>query len=176
MQDDVAFMKALAEHSVSQSGADKERIFVTGMSAGAMMAQRLGCDAADSFAAIAAVEGDLMDNSTCDVKPAKQVPYLGFCGSLDFVCLGMGTTFKATTDDWARRNGCDMRKAPAVRKASKTTTCQSFKGCAQAVEACSVKAMGHEWPGSTTGNPGTAPRAGLDASAFIFDFFDNVKR
>jgi poly(3-hydroxybutyrate) depolymerase len=38
-----------------------------------MMVERLGCDAAGSFAAIAAVEGDLMDASKCSPAPAKQV-------------------------------------------------------------------------------------------------------
>ena len=173
--DDTAFLEYLASYLVGKEGADKKRVFATGMSAGAMMVQRLGCDAAATFAAIAPVEGDLMDNSTCTPVPAKQVPWLGFCGSLDFVCQSMGTSFRATTTDWARRNGCDMARTPTAVRVSNTTICNSYAGCAATVEACTVAGMGHKWPGHNEPEQKVPQNRGnVDASMYIFDFFDRV--
>lgn len=172
--DDTAFLSFLARYLVGK-GADEKRIFATGMSAGAMMAQRLGCDAAAAYGAVAPVEGDLMDNSTCAPTPAKQVPWLGFCGSLDFVCQSMGTSFKATTTDWAQRNGCDMARPFTSKRVSNTTTCHSYVGCAQAVEACTVAGMGHKWPGHNEPEQKVPQNKGnVDASKYIFEFFDRV--
>ncbi|MDT5197723.1 MAG: polyhydroxybutyrate depolymerase, partial [Mycobacterium sp.] len=51
--DDVGFIAALVGKLVAEYGIDPGRVFVTGLSAGAFMANRLACDRADLFAAIA---------------------------------------------------------------------------------------------------------------------------
>lgn len=166
---DVVFLRAVAEWLQANASVDPAKVMVTGMSAGAMMANRMGCDAAETFAAVAAVEGNLMDNSKCEPRPAKQLPWLGFCGSLDFVCRVMGTTFKKTTLDWASRNGCTLGADPKSVKVSNTTTCDSYVGCARPTEACSIAGMGHKWPGI----PGER-KGNVNATDFIFHFFDKV--
>ena len=143
------------------------------MSAGAMMVERLGCDAPGLFAALSPVEGDLMDDSTCEPAPSKPLPWLGFCGDLDFVCQAMGTTFSKTVKGWAVRNGCDMSKTPSTSKKTNTTECRSYQGCKEVVEACSVWGMTHEWPGHPA--PGEKPQnpGNIDATQYILDFFAN---
>ena len=75
------FFASTAQWLQPNAGVDPAKVVVAGMSAGAMMANRVGCDAADAFAAVAAVEGDLMDDSKCEPRPSKQLPWLGFCTS-----------------------------------------------------------------------------------------------
>ena len=47
--DDVGFLVALADRLTQDFGIDRGRVFATGMSAGAFMANRLGCARADVF-------------------------------------------------------------------------------------------------------------------------------
>jgi polyhydroxybutyrate depolymerase len=53
--DDSAFLAALIARLVKEGRADPKRVFVTGMSNGAMMAQRFACEHAEAVAAIAPV-------------------------------------------------------------------------------------------------------------------------
>ncbi len=63
--DDVGFVNAVVGAIAAQIPVDRARVYVTGMSNGAMMALRLGCQS-DTFAAIAPVAGTLLtDCSAC---------------------------------------------------------------------------------------------------------------
>ena len=57
--DDVAFITAMVGAIEQQMPIDRARVYATGMSNGAMMALRLGCQT-DTFAAIAPVAGTLV--------------------------------------------------------------------------------------------------------------------
>src|SRR6476619_458752 len=47
--DDVGFLVALADRLTQDFGIDRGKVFATGMSAGAFMANRIGCDRAEVF-------------------------------------------------------------------------------------------------------------------------------
>lgn len=53
--DDVGFLVGLIDHLVATQRADRARVYVTGISNGAMMAYRLACQRADRIAAFAPV-------------------------------------------------------------------------------------------------------------------------
>ena len=55
--DDVGFARAIVEYMQEHACIDSRRIYSTGMSNGGRMSYRLGCEAADVFAAIAPVAG-----------------------------------------------------------------------------------------------------------------------
>ncbi|MEA2629191.1 MAG: polyhydroxybutyrate depolymerase, partial [Chloroflexota bacterium] len=55
--DDVAFIGELIDRMVSSSHVDAKRVFVTGLSNGGLMAQRLACDLSDRVTAVASVSG-----------------------------------------------------------------------------------------------------------------------
>ncbi|MDT5183928.1 MAG: polyhydroxybutyrate depolymerase, partial [Mycobacterium sp.] len=63
--DDVGFITGLVAKLVSDFGVDPGHVFATGMSAGAFMVNRLACERADVFAAIAPVAGTLGVNVGC---------------------------------------------------------------------------------------------------------------
>ena len=60
--DDVGFLVALVDRLIRDYDVEPGRVFATGISAGAFMANRLACDRADVIAAIAPVAGTLGTN------------------------------------------------------------------------------------------------------------------
>jgi polyhydroxybutyrate depolymerase len=79
--DDVGFITALAGKLVADFGIDPGHVFATGMSAGAFMVNRLACERADVFAAIAPVAGTLGVNVGC--VPSRPVAVLETHGTAD---------------------------------------------------------------------------------------------
>lgn len=77
---DVLFINKIIEDVQSKYSIDTRRVYVTGISNGAMMAYRLACEIPDKIAAIIPVSGTLaVDN--CD--SAKDVPVLHIHGAKD---------------------------------------------------------------------------------------------
>ena len=79
--DDVGFLVALVDRLVGDYGIDRGRVFATGISAGAFMANRLACDRADVIAAIAPVAGTLGTGVPCG--PSRPVSVLESHGTAD---------------------------------------------------------------------------------------------
>src|SRR6478735_4199178 len=114
--DDVGFLVALADRLTQDFGIDRGRVFATGMSAGAFMANRLGCARADVFSAIAPVAGTLGSGFPCaasqpvsvleihgtadDVVPFNGGPMVGRGGPSDIVAA------PAMAARWRELNGC----------------------------------------------------------------------
>ena len=76
--DDVGFITAMVGAIEQQIPIDRARVYVTGMSNGAMMALRLGCQT-DTFAAIAPVAGTLLT----DCSRARPTSVLQIHGTAD---------------------------------------------------------------------------------------------
>lgn len=78
--DDVGFIEKMIEDIDSKFSIDTRRVYVTGMSNGAMMAYRLACEIPDKIAAIIPVAGTLAVEN-CD--SAKDIPVLHIHGTED---------------------------------------------------------------------------------------------
>ena len=63
--DDVGFLRALVQRMVEEQGVDPSRVFATGLSNGGQMAYRLGLEAPDLVAGIAAMAASLPDPVAC---------------------------------------------------------------------------------------------------------------
>lgn len=63
--DDVGFLRALVQSMVEEQGVDPARVFATGFSNGGQMAYRLGLEAPDLVAGIAAMAASLPDPIAC---------------------------------------------------------------------------------------------------------------
>ena len=119
--DDVGFLVALADRLTQDFGIDRGRVFATGMSAGAFMANRLGCARADVVSAIAPVAGTLGSAFPC--APSQPVSVLEIHGTADNVVpfnggpmVGRGgasdiLAAPAMAARWRELNGC-----PATRR------------------------------------------------------------
>jgi polyhydroxybutyrate depolymerase len=78
--DDVKFISKMIDDIHARYGIDTRRVYVAGLSNGAMMAYRLACEIPDKIAAVIAVAGTLaVDN--CD--KAKDIPVLHIHGEQD---------------------------------------------------------------------------------------------
>ncbi|MBV8788672.1 MAG: polyhydroxybutyrate depolymerase [Mycobacterium sp.] len=188
--DDVGFITAMVGTIEQQIPIDRARIYVTGMSNGAMMALRLGCQT-DTFAAIAPVAGTLLSDCS-GARPTSvlqihgtaddRVPYNGGPGKA-FTANGTarvdGPSVESVNATWRGIDGCG---APNSTTAGDVTT--QIAGCrdGRTVELISVAGAGHQWPG---GQPSPiveklggipAPSTALAATDTIWQFFTQNHR
>ena len=179
--DDVSFMRDVVADISADYLVDAHRIYATGMSNGAMMVHRLGCEMSDVLAAIAPVAGAL----EIDCAPAAPVsaivvhgdadhivPYAG--GPAGTVPRGMDPDYdpvSSAVDAWARTDGCtgarDEQVSPSVQHEIRTG-CRPGYG----VELYTVNGGGHAWPGGEPGwAGGDVPTTEIAATDLIWDFF-----
>ena len=118
--DDVGFLRALVQQMVEEQGVDPERIFATGLSNGGQMAYRLGLEAPELVAGIAAMAANLPVASNLDCEPSgEDVAVLVMNGTADPVnpyegglveifgdaSRGQVMSASATAGYWARLAG-----------------------------------------------------------------------
>jgi polyhydroxybutyrate depolymerase len=152
MVDDVGFTKAILDEAASKLCVDAKRVFVTGMSNGGFMSNRLGCELADRVAAIAPVAG-VTGIPTC--TPSRPMPVIHFHGTADMLVPYDGNAsngFIPVLDDfaaWGKRDACT--DTPSTTYTMGDVTCQSYLHCdgGAQVTLCTVQNGGHTWPGGT---------------------------
>lgn len=156
--DDVGFISALIDKLAGEQDIDRTRILATGMSNGAMMAQRLGCQLAGKITAVVSVSGSLLVD---ECHPSRPISVMEMHGDADdLVPLkggrtpGIGTfrPTMAVMQEWASLDGCAATPATADDTSATTYTwspCQA--GTKVVLEV--VKGGGHAWFGQSTGEP-----------------------
>lgn len=195
--DDVAFIGALIDHVAKQRHVDKQKVYVTGLSNGGMMAQRLACESPERFAAFASVIANLPVSMKAVCKPGEPVAMMLINGTDDPLMpydggeirkgrrIGLGGTVVSVQDTvkfWADNNHCqdngDATMLPDKDPDDGTRIEKTrFTGCENGSELVfySVKGGGHTWPGSNM-KPGLRRISGnvsreMDASEVIWGFF-----
>ena len=186
--DDVGFIRALIEKLESEYRIDLKAVYATGISNGAMLAYRLGCQLSDMIAAIAPVAG-AMNLDEC--MPIQPVSVIAFHGTADRYVRYQGGWPAAyfdryerkdrpvsyAMDIWSKRDACeavpqDMEKGRVRIK--------SWSFCVEGtgVSLYTIVGGGHAWPGSKAENMwGDSPDVGgISATEIIWDFFDRHSR
>ncbi|MGA7458703.1 MAG: PHB depolymerase family esterase [Candidatus Korobacteraceae bacterium] len=154
--DDIAFLRALVAKLQKNYSIDARRIYVAGISNGAMMSYRAACEMSDVVAAVAPVEG--AQNVPC--KPSAPVSLIVFHGTADRLVPynGGSTPFQIgphrndasvadTVGFWVKENGC----APAAkREESKDVKIDIYSGCKDGtgVALYTIQGGHHLWPGT----------------------------
>jgi polyhydroxybutyrate depolymerase len=122
--DDVAFVRAVIDGLVRSGRADPRRVYVMGMSNGAMMALRLALELRPAPAAVAAVSGTMAMYSACPQAAAPVsvllldgtddpiVPYAGGKVGVKNHKTGVVTGVAAARDYWLKADG--LAGTPAV--------------------------------------------------------------
>ena len=189
--DDVGFIGAIIDALVSNGRADPARIYVTGMSNGAMMAHRVGRELSTRIAAIAPVVGAVFGD---EPPPRAPVPAFIVVGAEDQIVPPGGGPLQlrgilggrsAADRDvapaidqatyWARHNGCGAPTSTQVKAASRTEWRQCSSGAPVVYQ--SITGTGHAWPGGEPGREGAAqPTRDFDASAAMWQFFKTQAR
>lgn len=191
--DDIGFLSDLIDSLVKDGVADRTRVYVTGISNGAFMSNRLGCDLGDKIAAIAPVSGTMPRIMADKVKPPRAMPVLYFHGSEDKLVGIDGTDFitkrnaSLSASDlvewWAKHNGCEMKpkteSLPDKADDGTTVTRTSYPAgkSGAPVTFYSIDGGGHTWPGGSAQPEGLLGKTSRDivASELIWEFFAKFK-
>ena len=168
--DDVRFLRQLVGEIESEACIDRNRVYATGMSNGAMMVYRLACEASDLFAAVAPVDGvEAVPRCT----PRRPVPVLSFNGTSDRLVrwesgrFGLGSA-QETAARLRRRYGCGE---PRIAWQHGDAICEDAPGCAVPAISCRIEGGGHTWPGAVPFPFLGHTSSDLDATATALDFF-----
>jgi polyhydroxybutyrate depolymerase len=180
--DDVGFLSALVQRLEDEIGIDPRRVYVTGMSNGAIMAYRMACEAPFPIAAIGPVAGTL--GVPCD--RARPTSVLHIHGSADRNIPfggGVGIGFErgarlAVPEALARWRELDRCAQPVTTTEGAVATQRSDCAGGRVVELITIAGAGHQWPGgergtvqSILGMPLDAPSTALDATETLWTFF-----
>jgi len=177
--DDVKYIRLLMQKLTTSYKINPKKIYATGMSNGAMMVYRLGCELSDQLAAIAPVSGTLMTTQPC--TPVRKVPVLHIHSVLDTKVpytggYGLANYYFPPVDSslrvWAGINGCGQ--APQVVTDATLYTHTQYAGCTNntTVQLYLTKDGGHSWPGGLPARPNAdAPSTAFSATDLIWDFF-----
>ncbi len=187
--DDVEFTRRLIDHVSSARAVDANRIFATGLSNGAMMAQRLGLDLADRIAAVAPVAGTAVGLSFLSPPPVRKVPMIGFHGTTDL--MRPYAVVGARFEEWLNRNGIPATSR-LVSYRRGIVTCETFASFDSVATLCTAAPSGpilaggilydgggHAWPGGQRANlkaGGDVPTQDIDASEAMWAFFSAFGR
>jgi polyhydroxybutyrate depolymerase len=187
--DDVGFIAALVSKLVADFGIDPGHVYATGLSAGAFMANRLACDRADLFAAVAPVSGTLGVSVPCN--PSRPVAVLESHGTADPVVpfnggamTGRGgvsdtVAAPAMVQRWRQVDGCKDAPTDEVLADAGDGTLTHRITSATCSAGTSVVFMqvdggGHTWPGAPEILPAQSvglASHGFDASEASAQFF-----
>jgi polyhydroxybutyrate depolymerase len=191
--DDERFLLDLIDRLAQAGIVERNRVYIAGISNGALMALDMACNHADRIAGIAVIAGSLPQGYRC--APVRPLPVIFFHGTSDqyipFVGGRIAGQFAAergsvvsaqeSIDFFVKNAACRTRTAeplPDPVPADGThATIYRYGSCEPggAVESVVIEGGGHSWPGARQGVMldyllGTASRA-TDASAELWRFF-----
>ena len=145
--DDVGFARSIAAEIGRSICVDARRVYATGFANGGALAHRIGCEAADVFAAVAAASADLLSENC---RPVRSIAELSVRGQNDMsIAYEGGNTgatggytpgAQATFERWRDVDAC------AGAPESSGLYCQSYQACRGGVEValCSLPGTGHD--------------------------------
>jgi polyhydroxybutyrate depolymerase len=194
--DDVRFIATLIDRLERDLGVDPRRVWATGISNGAMMCHRLGCELSDRVSAIAPVAGSVPESLFSGCRPQLPVSVLLVNGTADPLVpyggggVGLGTKrgrvipVRSTADFWVNADGC-----PAVAARTRVLDADPRDGMRTVVEEFgpgrdssevllyTVEGGGHTWP-SGAERPHRFGRVSrdFDATRTIWEFFEKHPR
>jgi polyhydroxybutyrate depolymerase len=192
--DDVGFISYLIDHIAVNFNIDLKKVFITGISNGAMMSFRLACELSQKITAVAPVAGLMPEDITSSCNPQKPVSLLIIMGTEDPLVPYNGGYVEAagekrgkvlsaenTAKFWAKINGCELSpqigweqdKDPSDGTRVKKEIYNQCKD-GKKVILCTIEGGGHTWPGGLQYLPeriiGKTSKD-LDANQLIWDFF-----
>jgi polyhydroxybutyrate depolymerase len=194
--DDVGFISALIDDLAEKRNIDRNRVYVTGISNGAMMSFRLACELSQKITAIAPVAGAMPENLPSRCSPSRRIPVLMISNTDDRLVpweggdirfgrkkFGRTLSVRETVKYWVHHNQClaapvismepdrDPKDGTRVRQ-------EAYGPCGEGawVVLYAIEAGGHTWPGGHQYLPewliGKTSRD-IDANEVIWNFFRN---
>jgi polyhydroxybutyrate depolymerase len=125
--DDVGFISALIDHLAKQYNIDIRRVYATGISNGALMSFRLGCELSEKITAIAPVAGSMPENLPARCSPSRPIPVIMISNTDDRLVpweggdirfgrktFGRALSIPETVKYWVNHNQCSA--SPSFRR------------------------------------------------------------
>jgi polyhydroxybutyrate depolymerase len=164
--DDVGFVTALIGEVKRLRKVDAQRVYVTGISNGAFMVQRLACERSDSIAAFSSIAGSMPTPLRATCNPSKPVSIMMINSPSDRFVPWEGGEAKrgkggsilsilSTVDFWRQRNGCRASNEETLRENvpgdGTRVNVRRYNNCRgnTAVVLYKIEGGGHTWPGGT---------------------------
>ena len=164
--DDVKFLLTLISHLQSRLHIDSRRIYLFGISNGAMMAFRFACEQTRKIAAVAAVIGAMPKQLVEWARPSRPIPVLMINGTEDplvpwegghvrFLGIKLGEVLSVpdTVKFWCRHNRCflppQQRWLPDIDSSDGSRIrCERYQPAGGGAEVVlyAVENGGHTWP------------------------------
>ncbi len=195
--DDVGFISALIDYLIKKLNIDPKRVYVTGMSNGAIMSYRLACELTEKIAAIAPVAGNIPQNLYPSCSPSRPIsvlsinnvndplmPFAGgnITGPFGRKKLGKVLSTSETIRFWINHNNCsilpvvtyepdkDPQDGTRIRK-------EAYRNGKDETEVVlyTIEGGGHTWPsGYQYLNERIIGKTSrdIDANEVIWDFFE----
>jgi polyhydroxybutyrate depolymerase len=88
--EDVPFIAAIVRQLISEGIADRNRIYLTGLSMGGFMAARMACERSDLFAAVAIMAATIPEQYRKTCAPRRPLPALLIHGTFDPIIPWIG--------------------------------------------------------------------------------------
>jgi len=193
--DDAGFIRAVIDDLVAKKIVDPARVYVTGVSRGALMTYTIACSLHDRIAAVAALISPMFERQRDACKNVRPVPIMVLAGTADKVLPFDGKRFpKArllsvpeTMDFWRKAHGCTARQQKTLphREASdptriEATTWSECKTGARLV-LYRVEGGGHRLPSLASEEPPAEKRAGprnrdIETADEIWEFVRGFSR
>ncbi len=182
--DDVGYISKVIDDVSVHFNLDKTRIYATGISNGAAMAELLACQLSDKIAAVSLVAPSWKFD---DCAPERKIPVMIIRGTADPIALYDGgvrtnspvangvTTDSAQeiVDFWREKNNCSADSSIVYQNGS--ATCRDYKDDQgnPMVEFCSIIGGGHTWPSGDQYAPASkvGPVSYDMSTDQIWDFF-----
>jgi polyhydroxybutyrate depolymerase len=194
--DDIAFFRALIERLVASDRVDPRRIYLLGVSNGALMAYRVACEMGREIAAIAALISPMSDLQQEDCPPGSPIPLFILAGNADTAQSYLGASgplqgrlvsVPDTVRFFRARYGCTGMRSEELphRDPLDRTTITLFRPqvCPSGAEIVfyRVNGGGHRVPTLASGDYEPHPQFGLanrdvDAAAEAWAFFRRFVR
>jgi polyhydroxybutyrate depolymerase len=171
LPDDVAFVKMIAAELIQKGVSDPKRIYLVGRSLGGVMALRLACVEAETFAAVGLLISTMPEVMGSECQPVKPMPMLIINGTDDRVLPYRGERSVSGDVLWStpklvaffrKLNGCSEleRQSLVPVKHASNIIIERSTGCPRApVVLYSIVGGGHDVP------------VELNASQTFLDFF-----
>ena len=174
---DVDEVRGLLDRLAGTGCFDPARISITGVSNGAGFAARMACELPGRFAAVVPVAAGYRALDPCPA--AARTNFLAIHGTGDTVVPyngkrpGRAGSVPRYTAGWARRDGCEGRRATTPRR---LVTRYRWRGCDDGlrVELLRLTGTEHGWPGSTGERRPENP-SGLRATAELLRFVADAR-
>ena len=184
--DDVGFISEMMDRIEAQVDIDPARVYVTGMSNGAIMTGRLACELSDRIAAIGQVAGTAAVEIAAGCHPSRPVPVLEIHGTADpLVPYAGGSVVPQQGDGRGQVVGVDAWAAfwvandaagqgPATTSIGSDTTVRTWHGPTPRSDVVfyRVAGAGHTWPGGDQ----NLPQLIVGSTTRSFDATDTIWR